>query len=138
MARLSAPAWVIPPYGSTTRDPALTRNSVATGVPSGSSANRRRARPRGAKASQTSRYADGARIRKRALSAVYTYWDPAYAGLSLGTYSILSQLRLARASGLEWVYLGLAIAQNPSMAYKLRFFPHERRIGGTWRRFSRD
>jgi len=75
---------------------------------------------------------------QRALSAVYTYWDPAYAGLSLGTYSILSQLRLARASGLEWVYLGLAIAQNPSMAYKLRFFPHERRIGGTWRRFSRD
>lgn len=74
---------------------------------------------------------------ERALSAVYTFWDPAHAALSLGTYSILSQLALAKAMGLQWVYLGLAVAQNPSMAYKLRFFPHERRIGGTWQRFSR-
>ena len=73
-----------------------------------------------------------------ALSAVYTFWDPAHAALSLGTYSILSQIALAKAGGLQWVYLGLAVAQNRSMAYKLRFFPHERRIGGVWRRFSHD
>jgi len=75
---------------------------------------------------------------QRALSAVYTFWDPAQAALSLGTYSILSQLALAKRAGLDWVYLGLAIAQNPSMAYKLRFFPHERRIAGAWRRFLRE
>ena len=73
----------------------------------------------------------------RALSAVYTFWDPAHAALSLGTYSILTQIALARRWGLDWLYLGLAIRDNHSMAYKLAFMPHERRIGGTWRRFAR-
>ena len=74
----------------------------------------------------------------RALSAVYTFWDPSHAALSLGTYSILTQIALARRLGLDWLYLGLAIRDNHSMAYKLAFLPHERRIDGAWRRFSRD
>jgi arginine-tRNA-protein transferase len=74
----------------------------------------------------------------RALSAVYTFWDPACAGLSLGTFSILTQIALARRWGLDWLYLGLAIRDNHSMAYKLAFMPHERRIRGAWRRFARD
>ena len=73
----------------------------------------------------------------RSLSAVYTYWDPAHAALSLGTFSILTQIALARRWGLDWVYLGLAIRDNHSMAYKLAFMPHERRIDGAWRRFAR-
>jgi len=74
---------------------------------------------------------------ERALSAVYTFWDPAHAALSLGTYSILTQIALARKMSLQWIYLGLAIRENHSMAYKLAFMPHERRIGGAWRRFAR-
>lgn len=74
---------------------------------------------------------------ERSLSAVYTFWDPAYAALSLGTYSILTQIALARRMGLDWLYLGLAIRENHSMAYKLAFLPHERRIGGVWQRFER-
>jgi len=74
----------------------------------------------------------------RALSAVYTFWDPAHAALSLGTVSILTQIALARRWGLDWLYLGLAIRDNHSMAYKLAFMPHERRIDGAWRRFARD
>jgi arginine-tRNA-protein transferase len=73
----------------------------------------------------------------RALSAVYTFWDPAHAALSLGTVSILTQIALARRWGLDWLYLGLAIRDNHSMAYKLAFMPHERRIDGAWRRFER-
>ena len=73
----------------------------------------------------------------RSLSAVYTFWDPAYAALSLGTYSILTQIALARSWELDWVYLGLAIRENRSMAYKLAFMPHERRVDGAWERFSR-
>jgi leucyl-tRNA---protein transferase len=73
----------------------------------------------------------------RSLSAVYTYWDPDYAARSLGTYSILSQIALARAWELDWLYLGLAIRENRSMAYKLAFMPHERRVNGAWQRFSR-
>ena len=60
-----------------------------------------------------------------------------HAPLSLGTYSILTQIDLAAHMGLDWVYLGLAIRENHSMAYKLAFMPHERRIGGVWRRFAR-
>jgi len=74
---------------------------------------------------------------QRSLSAVYTAWDPTHEALSLGTYSILAQIALARREGLDWVYLGLAIQDSPSMAYKTRFRPHERRIGGVWRRFDR-
>ena len=73
----------------------------------------------------------------RSLSAVYTFWDPAYAALSLGTYSILTQIALARGWDLDWLYLGLAIRENRSMAYKLAFMPHERRMGGVWQPFSR-
>jgi leucyl-tRNA---protein transferase len=73
----------------------------------------------------------------RSLSAVYTYWDPDYAARSLGTYSILSQIALARAWELDWLYLVLAIRENRSMAYKLAFMPHERRVNGAWQRFSR-
>lgn len=75
---------------------------------------------------------------QRALSAVYTFWDPAHAALSLGTYSILTQIALARKTGLDWVYLGLAVRENRSMAYKVTFLPHQRRIGGVWQPFSRE
>jgi arginine-tRNA-protein transferase len=71
-----------------------------------------------------------------ALSAVYTYYDPALSRLSIGTYSILVQLALAKELGLRWVYLGLAIEESPHMRYKLRFVPHERRIDGAWRLFT--
>lgn len=74
----------------------------------------------------------------QSFSAVYTFWKPEFAHLSPGTYSILTQLRLAREEGLSWLYLGLAIADNPSMAYKLSFMPHERRVDGTWVRSSRS
>ena len=73
----------------------------------------------------------------RSLSAVYTFWDPSHAALSLGTFSILTQIALARRWSLDWLYLGLAIRDNHSMAYKLAFMPHERRIDGEWRRFAR-
>jgi arginine-tRNA-protein transferase len=73
----------------------------------------------------------------RSLSAVYTFWDPSRSDLSLGTYSILTQIALGRRMGLDWLYLGLAIRENHSMAYKLAFMPHERRIDGVWRRFVR-
>jgi arginyl-tRNA--protein-N-Asp/Glu arginylyltransferase len=74
---------------------------------------------------------------ERALSAMYTAWNPAYEALSLGTYSILTQIALARKAGLDWVYLGLSIKDCAPMSYKTRFLPHERRIGGVWRRFER-
>ena len=71
-----------------------------------------------------------------ALSAVYCFYDPSYAKLSLGTYSILKQLALCRQWGLRYLYLGLYIPGCASMSYKVRFLPHERLVGGEWRRYD--
>jgi arginine-tRNA-protein transferase len=75
---------------------------------------------------------------ERALSAVYCAWDPACSALSLGTYSILKQLELCRNWGLEYLYLGLYIANCRAMRYKARYLPHERLIDGAWVAFSRE
>ncbi len=66
------------------------------------------------------------------LSAVYCYFDPAYEKMSPGTFSILTQVELCRRWSLRYLYLGLYIEACPSMAYKSRYLPHERRIDGRW------
>jgi arginine-tRNA-protein transferase len=69
---------------------------------------------------------------REALSAVYCYYEPTFRALSLGTYSILRQVELARQTGRRYLYLGFFIAQSPHMSYKARFRPQQRRIGGQW------
>lgn len=66
------------------------------------------------------------------LSAVYCYFDPDLSRLSIGTYSILEQAALCRRWGLQYLYLGLYIADNRHMSYKSRFKPHERLVDGHW------
>lgn len=61
----------------------------------------------------------------QALSAVYTYHDPEYRSRSLGTASILFQLREAERRGKRWVYLGYRVLGCMSSEYKGRFGPHE-------------
>jgi arginine-tRNA-protein transferase len=75
---------------------------------------------------------------RHALSAVYCFYDPRHARFSLGTYSILKQVELARGLGLRHLYLGLYIADSAHMAYKGRYLPHERMIEGRWVHFARD
>ena len=72
-----------------------------------------------------------------ALSAVYCFYDPEQAALSLGTYSILKQVALCRAWGLRYLYLGLYVGGCHAMRYKARYLPHERLVGGVWQRFDR-
>lgn len=71
-----------------------------------------------------------------ALSAVYTYYDPDFTALSLGTYSILRQLELCRETGRQHLYLGFFIADCAAMRYKGNFHPHERRVNGVWSEFE--
>ena len=73
-----------------------------------------------------------------ALSAVYFYFDPDHEPLSPGVFSIMKQVELCRAWGLRFLYLGLYIRECPSMAYKARYLPHERRVGGQWGRIDRE
>jgi arginine-tRNA-protein transferase len=72
------------------------------------------------------------------LSAVYCYFDPRYAHLSPGTYSILKQIELCRQWGLRYLYLGLYVADCSALNYKARYLPHERLIGGVWQRVNAD
>jgi leucyl-tRNA---protein transferase len=64
-----------------------------------------------------------------ALSAVYCYYEPHRAGLSLGTLNVLRALEYAREKGLAHVYLGYRVEACASLQYKGRFRPQERLRG---------
>jgi leucyl-tRNA---protein transferase len=68
----------------------------------------------------------------QALSAVYTFFEPALSARSLGTAAVLQQIAWARASGREHLYLGFWLAGHPKMDYKARFCPAELLRGGRW------
>ena len=70
-----------------------------------------------------------------ALSAVYTFYDPEFAGRGLGTYAILSQIEKARIERRDYVYLGFWLEDHPKMDYKRRFRPLEYLDGKQWRKF---
>jgi arginine-tRNA-protein transferase len=57
------------------------------------------------------------------LSAVYTFFDPAYSDRSLGTYAILYLTKLARMRQIPFVYLGYWIDKSQKMDYKRKFKP---------------
>jgi len=64
-----------------------------------------------------------------AWSAVYFFYDPAYARASIGVANVLRQIELARARGIPHVYLGYRILPCASMQYKARFRQHELLVG---------
>jgi arginine-tRNA-protein transferase len=64
-----------------------------------------------------------------AWSAVYFFYDPAYARRSLGVANVLFQIEYARRRGLAHVYLGYRVAECRSLQYKARFRPHELLVG---------
>lgn len=66
------------------------------------------------------------------LSAVYTFFDPAYAERGLGTFAVLWEISDARSNGLPWLYLGYWIKECPKMSYKNRFHPLEIYRDGLW------
>lgn len=58
------------------------------------------------------------------ISSIYFYYDPDYEKLSLGTYSMLQQIKLAKENGLTWVYMGYYVKGCQSLEYKSRYKPY--------------
>jgi len=59
------------------------------------------------------------------ISSIYFYYDPDYLNLSLGTYSLLYQVELAKVLELPWIYLGYWVDGCKAFAYKPNFQPQE-------------
>ncbi len=55
------------------------------------------------------------------LSLVYSFFDPDFERLSLGTFIILDHIAIARDLGLPYVYLGYWVPGSPKMDYKSKF-----------------
>lgn len=66
------------------------------------------------------------------LAAVYTYFDPAMADRSLGSFAILEQIAECRRRGLPYLYLGYWIEESDKMRYKADFRPAEILVDGRW------
>jgi len=62
------------------------------------------------------------------ISAIYFFYDPDYAHLSLGRYSIYKQIDFAKELGLKWIYLGYAVKNCDSLNYKFEYKPNLRLI----------
>ncbi|WP_320827197.1 arginyltransferase [Reinekea sp.] len=66
------------------------------------------------------------------LSAIYTFFDPDLEKRSLGVFSILSQIALAKQWGLANLYLGYWVPGCRKMQYKTQYQPTELLIDGQW------
>ncbi len=66
------------------------------------------------------------------LSAVYTFFDPAYQQRGLGTFAVLWEIQETARKGQPWLYLGYWIAQCQKMAYKIQYKPAEIYLNQKW------
>jgi arginyl-tRNA--protein-N-Asp/Glu arginylyltransferase len=71
----------------------------------------------------------------RGFSAVYTYYDPAYAERGLGTFAVLWEIAEIQRLELSWLYLGYWIEECPKMSYKTRYRPLEIFRDGLWQTY---
>ncbi|RBQ28116.1 arginyltransferase [Aliarcobacter vitoriensis] len=61
----------------------------------------------------------------KSISAIYCYYDHEYSDLSIGKFSILAQIKIAKELNVPYVYLGYWIDNHYSMGYKRAYQPFE-------------
>lgn len=59
------------------------------------------------------------------ISSIYCFWDTDYSYLSLGKYSLLNQILLAKSYKLPWIYLGFYVKGCESLEYKSDYKPYQ-------------
>jgi len=58
------------------------------------------------------------------ISSIYFYYDPSYAHLSLGKFSLYKQIKFATSANKSWIYLGYYVEDCPSLSYKAEYKPY--------------
>jgi len=64
-------------------------------------------------------------ILPNSMSAIYCYYDHNYSDLSIGKFSILAQIKIAKEMNIPYIYLGYWIKDHLSMGYKEAYTPFE-------------
>ena len=64
-------------------------------------------------------------ILPEAISAIYCYYDHDYSEFSIGKFSILAQIKIAKELNIPYIYLGYWIKDHFSMGYKEKYSPFE-------------
>ena len=64
-------------------------------------------------------------ILDNSISSIYCYYDHDYEYLSLGKFSILTQINIAKKMNIPHIYLGYWIKDHLSMGYKIAYKPFE-------------
>jgi arginine-tRNA-protein transferase len=64
-------------------------------------------------------------ILSTAMSAIYCFYDHDYAHLSIGKFSILTQIRVAKHHHIPYIYMGYWMKDHYSMGYKEAYQPFE-------------
>lgn len=64
-------------------------------------------------------------ILPEAISAIYCFYDHKYSDLSIGKFSILAQIKIAKELNIPYIYLGYWIKDHFSMGYKEKYKPFE-------------
>lgn len=72
-------------------------------------------------------------VTRKTFSAIYTFYSTAHTQLSLGTFSIVNQIKFCQDRDIPYFYMGYFIAQNKSLAYKAHFRPNEVYMDHEWR-----
>ena len=64
-------------------------------------------------------------ILPKSISSIYCFYDHDYDHLSIGKFSILAQIKVAKELNIPYIYLGYWIENHHSMGYKLAYKPFE-------------
>jgi arginine-tRNA-protein transferase len=64
-------------------------------------------------------------ILPKSISSIYCFYDHDYSEYSLGKYSILAQIKIAKELDIPYIYLGYWIKDHFSMGYKESYNPFE-------------
>ena len=62
-------------------------------------------------------------ILENGISSIYFYYDPEFAHLSLGKFSLYNQIKYVQEANKEWIYLGYYVKECPSLSYKAEYTP---------------